>query len=137
MVFSFCRSHCGFFLSLQSLGLNFSLYYSWCLVQVGSSSHPIPSLLLSSLVLTRSLFSFSLAPLSLPWFFSARSAPPTHSSCFRTWQRLPRDYAWVGLNDYIKPRTKSTTSRWDLMCRRGEGSGSGDASGRGGEMTHW
>lgn len=39
----------------------------------------------------------------------ARSAPPTHTSCFRTLQRLPRDYAWVGLNDYIKPRTKSRT----------------------------
>lgn len=112
--------------------MNFSLYYSWCLVQVGSSSHPITSPLFTC---PHPLFIFFLSPAtSLPWFL----CPPAHSSCFRTRQRLPPDYAWVGLNDYIKPRTKSRTSRWDLMCRRGEGSGGGgDASGRGsgGKMT--
>lgn len=107
------------------------------LLQVGSSPRPAPSasagltlyssrfsffyhFSFSSLVLTCSLFSFSLLP-PLHLGFSARSAPPAHSSCFRTRQRLLRDYAWVGLNDYIKPRTQSRASRWDLMCRRGGG----------------
>lgn len=91
------------------------------------------SLRLSSLVLTCSLFSFSLSHcVSASGSLPIGLLPHIHH-VFRTPRRLPPDYAWVGLNDYIKPRTKSTASRWDLMRRRGEGSdGGGLQGGRGG-----
>lgn len=46
----------------------------------------------------------------------------------------------MGLNDYIKPRTKSRTSCWDLMCRwMGEGSSGSGVGGGGGvdPVSQW
>lgn len=81
--------------------------------------------LLSSFVLTCSLF-VVLHPIFSFLRLSGVVRHPTDSSCFRKNQRrLPWDYAWVGFNDYIKPRTKSRTTCWDLMFCSGAGGGKG------------
>lgn len=86
----------------------------------------------SSFVLTCSLFAVLHPVFSFPCL-SGVFRHPTDSSCFRkNQQRLPWDYAWVGFNDYIKPRTKSRTTCWDLMFCSGGGRGEGrDGSGSG------
>lgn len=110
---------------------------------VSLSTHRLLSFLiwlLSSFVLTCSSF-VVLHPIFSFLCLSGVCPSPHRFIMFqKNQQRLPRDYAWVGFNDYIKPRTKSRTTCWDLMfCsggggREGAGSGSGWGSGGGKPM---